>query len=96
MTTNGDRKVIERWELSRFQENPLQRQVFGEPPEHEVEELAADLRANGQTTPVEALPSGLLIAGHRRLAAAKLLGWKELDVWVRDDLADGPLPPGRT
>jgi ParB-like chromosome segregation protein Spo0J len=90
MATNDDRKVIERWELSRFQENPLQRQVFSEPPEHEVEELAADMQANGQTTPTEALPNGRLIAGHKRLAAARRLGWKELDVWVRYDLADDP------
>jgi ParB family chromosome partitioning protein len=89
MATSGDRKV-ERWELGRFQENPLQRLVFAEPPEHEVEELAADLRANGQTTPVEALPNGLLLAGHKRLAAAKRLGWKQLDTWVRADLANDP------
>jgi ParB-like chromosome segregation protein Spo0J len=89
VATNDDRK-FETWELGRFQENPLQRQVFAEPPQHEVGELAADMQANGQTTPVEALPDGALIAGHKRLAAARLLGWKELDVWVRADLADDP------
>jgi ParB family chromosome partitioning protein len=88
MATN-DRKV-ERWELGRLQENPLQRQVFAEPPQHEVEELADDMRANGQATAVEATPDGTIIAGHKRLAAARLLGWTEINVWVRWDLADDP------
>jgi ParB-like chromosome segregation protein Spo0J len=88
MATN-DRKV-ERWKLSRLKENPLQREVFAGPAQHEVEELAADMKANGQTTPVEALPDGTLIAGHKRRLAAELLGLKELDVWVRYDLAADP------
>src|SRR5262249_3657374 len=33
------------------------------------------------------LPDDTLIAGHKRTAAAKLLGWTMIDVWVRDDLA---------
>src|ERR1019366_618185 len=38
-------------------------------------------------TPIEILPDGRIITGHLRVRAAKLLGWTEIDVIVRDDLA---------
>ena len=88
MPTN-DRK-IERWAVDRLRPHPKQGQYFPDAPPHEVAELAADMEANGQLQPVEALPDGTIIAGHKRLAAARLLGWTELDVWVRDDLAADP------
>ncbi len=32
------------------------------------------------------MPDGVIIAGHKRVAAAKSLGWAEVAAWVRDDL----------
>jgi ParB-like chromosome segregation protein Spo0J len=89
MATNDTRKV-KRWAVDRLRPHPKQGQYFANPPPHEVEELAADMKANGQLQPVEALPDGTVIAGHKRLAAARLLGWPEIDVWVRADLAGDP------
>jgi ParB family chromosome partitioning protein len=89
MTTPQERK-IERWRLDRLTPHPKQAELFPEPPEHEVQELAADLKAHGQITPAEVLPDGTLLGGHRRLKAARHLGWAELTEWVREDLANDP------
>jgi ParB family chromosome partitioning protein len=89
MATNDNRKV-EQWDLDRLRPHPKQGQYFADPPPHEVAELAADMDANGQLQPVEVLPDGTIIAGHKRLAAARLLGWTKINVWVRYDLAADP------
>jgi len=86
-TTNGDRHS-DLWPLTRLRAHPKQSQLFPEPPLHEIQELAADMRRNGLIYPVEVLPDGTLIAGHKRTAAARLLGWTAIAVWVRDVLAD--------
>lgn len=53
-----------------------------------VEELAADMKRDGQITPVLLRPNGegkfKLIAGFRRFDAAKLLGWTGIAAIVRD------------
>jgi ParB-like chromosome segregation protein Spo0J len=84
-------KRIERRALDDLKPHPRQSALFSQPPEGEVKELADDLRRNGQQTPVEALPDGTLLCGHKRVAAARQLGWAEVDVWVREDLAGDPV-----
>jgi ParB/RepB/Spo0J family partition protein len=91
---NGDKQIL-RWEIAKLQPHPRQAGLFRPPPEHEVAELADDMKRNGQLQPVEILPDGVLIAGHKRVAAATLLGWAEVDVWVRDDLANDPVAAER-
>ena len=54
----------------------------------EIEALARDMDENGLRDPVEVLPDGTLVTGHQRVRAAGLLGWEEIDVVVRHDLAD--------
>jgi ParB-like chromosome segregation protein Spo0J len=88
MATN-DRKV-ERWDLDRLRPHPLQGKYFPDAPIGEVEELAADLARSGQLQPVEILPDGVILCGHRRVAAARLLGWAEVIVSIRDDLTADP------
>lgn len=63
-------------------------------PRHHVEgiaELADSLRAHGLLQPVVVRRRGAayeLIAGHRRLEAAKVLGWTEIAAVVRDETDD--------
>ena len=48
-----------------------------------IDELAADIRQNGLLNPITVMPVGgehQLLAGLRRLQAAQLLGWTEIDV----------------
>jgi hypothetical protein len=44
---------------------------------------------------VEILPDGVIISGHLRVRAAEPLGWTEIDVMVRTDLAEVGQPSSR-
>jgi ParB/RepB/Spo0J family partition protein len=79
------------WRLSRLKEHPEQAAMFGDVSDEELKALAEDMDKNGQRDPVHILPDGVILAGHQRVRAARLLGWKEIEVIVRDDLAEaGP------
>lgn len=55
----------------------------------EVAELAASIEQAGLLQPPIARRDGdrlVIVAGHRRLAAIKVLGWKDVDVVVRRDM----------
>jgi ParB family chromosome partitioning protein len=56
-----------------------------------IDELAASLKVHGLLQPVVVRrrgPTYELIAGHRRLEAAKLLGWPEIPAVVHDETDD--------
>jgi ParB/RepB/Spo0J family partition protein len=61
--------------------------MFGAVSEAELQDLAENMRKHGLQHPVEATPDGVVIVGHQRVRAARMLGWKEIDVIVRHDLA---------
>lgn len=48
-----------------------------------VEDLAASIRSQGILQPLLVLPNGTVVAGHRRLAAAKMAGLAEVPVIER-------------
>lgn len=50
-------------------------------------ELVADIRRQGMLEPIEIVPNGTILSGHRRWAAARRLGWESVRVLVRHDLA---------
>jgi ParB family chromosome partitioning protein len=81
------RPAVRRWPISSLRPHPSQAKFFAPLTEVELQALADDLRANGQRQPIEILPDNSIICGHQRVAAAKLLGWDEMDVVVREDLA---------
>lgn len=76
--------------LHRFHQHPRQNEFFGDTSDSELQELAADMQTRGQQERVHCLPDGTIIRGHRRVAAARLLGWEMIDAVVRYDLADAP------
>jgi ParB/RepB/Spo0J family partition protein len=78
------------WEVTKLKPHPKQEVYFSAPVQSEIEELAADLKKNGQQMPIDVLPDGTILCGHKRLAAAQFLGWKEVKVVVRNDLANDP------
>jgi len=81
---------IEEWELAALQDHPLQSTYFPDASEPADAELAADMAENGQQLAIDILPDGTILCGHRRVRAARRLGWTKIDVIVRDDLADDP------
>jgi hypothetical protein len=48
----------------------------------DVETLAASIAAVGLLQPITVAPDGTLLAGQRRLAAARRLGWQHIPVIV--------------
>lgn len=54
----------------------------------DVESLARSIQARRLINPVTIDKSGALLAGHRRIEAAKLLGWTEIDVREIDTLGE--------
>jgi len=50
--------------------------------------LIDSLRKHGLMNPVVVTKNNELIAGHRRIESAKVLGWKSIDVVVRDKISE--------
>lgn len=57
----------------------------------DIESLATSLRDNGLIQPIVINQDKRLVAGGRRLAAAKLLKWQTIDVVYRETLSDDEL-----
>jgi ParB family chromosome partitioning protein len=50
----------------------------------DIEALAESLKRYGQISPIVITKKNILIAGERRLAAAKLLGWRTVNALVSE------------
>ena len=50
----------------------------------DIEALAESLKCYGQITPIVVNRKNVLIAGGRRLEAAKMLGWQNIDAVILD------------
>jgi len=84
----SDSRPRQKWKVRDLKVNPHQADLFDEMPDGQLDELAADIKVNGQRDPIEIIPDGTIIDGHQRRRAAEKLGWEEVDVIVREDLAD--------
>jgi ParB-like chromosome segregation protein Spo0J len=78
---------IVRRKLALLRPHPRQAEIFTPPSEKALQELADDMAKHGLVNPVEITPDNVIIAGHSRVAAARRLGWSEIDCWLRDDLS---------
>lgn len=85
---DGREVQIEAWNIGELKEHPLQPTYFPDESEQADAELAADMDANGQQLAIDILPDGTILGGHRRVRAAKSLGWTLIDVVVHHELAD--------
>jgi ParB/RepB/Spo0J family partition protein len=83
-----DNFPVEKWKVNKLFPHRLQETHYGKHLDQPVDDLAADLKRNGQRVPLEILPDGAVICGRRRLEAARKLGWDSLEVIVRHELAE--------
>jgi ParB family transcriptional regulator, chromosome partitioning protein len=72
--------------LHKLKPHPRNPELYAKRSRWQIEELAQDMDQNGQTEAVEVTSDLTIISGHGRLEAAKLLGWKKIRCWIRDDL----------
>lgn len=70
------------WSVDDLRPNP--RNPRGAVDPSTLEELVASIRVQGVLQPLLICPNGIIVAGHRRLAAAKLAGLCQVPVVVRD------------
>ena len=66
---------IEMWPIGQLR--PYERNSHRHSPE-QIEQIAASIREWGWTMPILAADNGMVLAGHGRLAAGKLLGFAEV------------------
>ena len=74
--------------VDELRENPLNVEMYGEPDEEEVALLALDITERGIRQPLVVTPEGVVVSGHRRLAAAKLAGLAEVPCILQDNVDD--------
>ena len=55
----------------------------------DIAALAKSIADLGLLQPVVVRPDHTLVAGQRRIAACRLLGWEDVPVYVAESLADG-------
>lgn len=54
----------------------------------DLSSLAQSMKDNGLINPVTVTPTGILLAGGRRIAAARMLGWSHIEAHVVDTFDD--------
>lgn len=74
--------------LALLKSHPRQLEFFSDTSESELEELARDLVERGQQEPIHVTPDNTILRGHRRVRAARFLGWDSIRAVVRYDLPD--------
>lgn len=84
---SAKKQTVAKWKIAKLKDHPRQAEMFGDVDEAELKALAESLQKHGLRDPVHVTPDGTVIRGHQRVRAAKRLGWAEIDVVVRHDLA---------
>jgi hypothetical protein len=88
LSQNGpDQRRIESWPIEGLKQHHRQATTFHELDGAEFDDLVASLAREGLREPIEVTPDGMIIDGHQRKRAAVRLGWTEVTVRVRNDLA---------
>jgi len=94
--SNNNNNQVRRVPLAKLKAHPKQGDIYETLPVAELRALADNMKSEGLRDPVEVmpaknkagLPAGTIVDGHNRVAAAKILGWRQIDVVIRYDLLD--------
>ncbi len=78
-------------QLRRLKPHPQQAELFDELPPAELKAMAIDMATNGLQHAIDVMPDFTILRGHKRVAAAKSLGWKTIEAVIRHDLVGEPL-----
>ena len=80
--TPSERPSVATRPVASLRPNPLNPR--GDVGGSGLEELAASIDAQGVLQPLLVTPDGVVVAGHRRLAAARMAGLDEVPVVLRE------------
>src|ERR1051326_8135220 len=78
-------RALESWPITRLKPYEQNARVHSD---HDVQRLAAHVIRHGFNKPIEVDESGVILCGHRRLAAAQLLGLEQVPVIQHTHLDD--------
>ena len=53
-----------------------------------IQPVMESIKKDGYRARIMVDTNGVIIAGHTRFAALKKLGWREVEVWVADDMTE--------
>ena len=70
--------------ISLLKVHPQNKILYGDTEPDQVTDLAENIEVYGQITPVVINKSGIILSGHRRIAALKLLGRTYVECTVQD------------
>lgn len=82
---NSVKPKIELWDIDRVQPYELNAKIHDK---KQVERIAKSIQEFGWDQPIVVDGNGSIIKGHGRRLAALSLGFKQVPVWVRDDLTE--------
>jgi ParB-like chromosome segregation protein Spo0J len=85
MDASASKPAVETWPVDRLR--PYERNSRRHSAE-QIEQIAASIRQWGWTMPILAADDGMVLAGHGRLAAGKLLGMTDVPVIVARGWSD--------
>ena len=83
-------EYVAEFPLHDLKPHPDQKLLFVGLNDAGIAELAEDILKRGLQNPIEILPRGLIVNGHQRFLACKLLGWDHIPVYIRHDFTDQP------
>jgi len=67
-------------DINLLQENPINKEIYGVDDSVQLAELVEKIRVSGYIKPLIINRNYLIISGHRRYRAAKILGMKEIEI----------------
>lgn len=79
------------WKIVDLKSNPYQAEIYGDVSDVELQALTEDIKRDGLRSPIEITPLGVIIDGHQRVRAFKLLKRKAIPVHITGELSDDEL-----
>ena len=71
-------------DINLLHENPINQEIYGTDDPVQLAELVEKIRVSGYIKPLIINRKYLILSGHRRFLAAKILGMKEIEVEMID------------
>ena len=65
--------------IDKIKEHPVNKEIYGDDSEEQITELAEKIKASNWIKPIVISKNNFIISGHRRVRAARILGYSEIE-----------------